>query len=249
MITISGRGGKGVQEKIVDAAAEAGVPWVMPNEWAPDTAHEGLIKDVSVFQSQGLIRERIAQLGKSSYIALSTGFWYEWSIAIPPAFGFDLINRKATLFDDGETKISTSTWPQVGRVVAGLLSLPVKPEGGNPDKCLENFRNKHVYVSSFVVNQKDMLESALRVTGTKEADWTITKEPSKQRYEDGLEAIKTGDHIGFAKMMYTRVFYPDGSGNFDKTRGTVNELLGLPKENIDEATKVGIERASIDPWA
>lgn len=58
-------------------------------------------------------RKAIAELGKSHYIGLSTGFWYEWSLAIPSAFGFDLVNRKATLFDDGEAKISTSTWAQV----------------------------------------------------------------------------------------------------------------------------------------
>jgi len=52
-------------------------------------------------------------LGKSSYIALSTGFWYEWSLAIPAAYGLDFANRSMTFFDEGETKILTSTWPQV----------------------------------------------------------------------------------------------------------------------------------------
>ena len=58
-------------------------------------------------------RKAIVDLGKSSYIALSTGFWYEWSLAIPAGFGIDFANRSVTLFDEGETKISTSTWPQV----------------------------------------------------------------------------------------------------------------------------------------
>lgn len=58
-------------------------------------------------------REAVTDLGKSSYIAVSTGFWYEWSLANPAAYGIDFANRTATLFDDGETKISTSTWPQV----------------------------------------------------------------------------------------------------------------------------------------
>ena len=58
-------------------------------------------------------RMAIADLGKSSYIAVCTGFWYEWSLAIPAGFGFDFANRTVTLFDEGETRISTSTWPQV----------------------------------------------------------------------------------------------------------------------------------------
>lgn len=58
-------------------------------------------------------RKTIVDLGKSSYIAVSTGFWYEWSLAIPAGFGIDFANRAVTFFDEGRTKISTSTWPQV----------------------------------------------------------------------------------------------------------------------------------------
>jgi hypothetical protein len=139
-------------------------------------------------------RKYIADQGKSNFIAVSTGFWYEWSLAIAPAFGVDLLNKKATLFDEGETKISISTWPQViqssmkliedkayplqvGRAVAALLSLPIKAEDGK-DTCLEQYANKMIYVNSFTINQKEMLESSYRVTDTKESDWEITKEPS-----------------------------------------------------------------------
>ncbi len=53
----------------------------------------------------------IEEIGKSSYVAVVTGFWYEYSLAMPPNYGFDFVNRAVTLFDEGETKISTSTWP------------------------------------------------------------------------------------------------------------------------------------------
>ena len=58
-------------------------------------------------------RKGIADLGKSSYIAVSTGFWYEWGLALPAAFGIDFAKRAVHFFDEGETKISTSTLPQV----------------------------------------------------------------------------------------------------------------------------------------
>ncbi|KAJ5855668.1 uncharacterized protein N7529_009612 [Penicillium soppii] len=227
------------------AAGEAGVSWILPNEWAPDTANENLIKDIMLFPSKEINRKAIADLGQSSYVAVSTGFWYEWSLAIPSAYGIDLINHTATLFDEGETKISTATWPQVGRTVAALLSLPITAENG---PCLDDFKNQLVYVDSFTVSQKDMLESAFRVTGTTEKDWTITKESAKERYEGGLKAMQEGDRIGFVKMLYTRIFFEDGAGNIE-SKGTVNELLGLPKEDIDEATKVALERSKTSPWS
>lgn len=130
--------------------------------------------------------------------------------------------------------------------MARLLSLPIKSE--EPDASLESFKDKVVYVKSFTVSQKDMLESAFRVTGTKESEWTITKEPSVKRYTTGLQQMKEGNRIGFAKMLYTRIFYKDGYGDIE-SKGTLNKVLELPEEDIDEATRRAIARAQEDPWA
>jgi hypothetical protein len=52
--------------------------------------------------------------------------------------------------------------------------------------------------------------------------------------------MKTGERVGFAKMIYGRVFSPDDCGNFEKAKGTINSLIGLPKEELVEATKAAI---------
>lgn len=93
-----------------------------------------------------------------------------------------------------------------------------------------------------------MLDSALRVTGTKLGDWTITKESATERFTTGLAEIKEGKRIGFAKMLYTRVFYSDGCGDVEHNKGTINSLLNLPTEDIDEATKIAIERSKAPSW-
>jgi hypothetical protein len=232
------------QSKLIKAAVDAEVAWILPNEWGPDSTHEGFIQDIAMaFVAKKRTREEIASLPKSSFIAVNTGFWYEWSLAIPVSYGFDFEKKTVTFFDDGETLTSMTSWPQVGRAVAALLSLPIEPEGGDETRSLSHFRNKNVYVSSFTISQKDIFESVLRVTRTKAEEWTTTKEPSNQRYQAGVKEMQGGDRTGFAKLLYSRVFYPDGFGNFEKTRGTINDLLGLPKENLDEATVAAIERS------
>jgi hypothetical protein len=236
--------------KLIEAAAEANVPWVLPTEWGCDTNNESLSNDIIVGPERKKHRDLITKLGKSSWIAVSTGFWYEWSLALKFGYGFDLVNRTVTLYDEGETPMCTSTWPQVGRAVASLLSLKIHPDGkGDDNACLDNFKNQFIYVSSFTVTQKDMLESVLRVTQTSRDDWTITKEPARARYAAGMEEMKSGDRMGFGKLLYARAFYPDDSGNVEKTRGLQNELLGLPKEDMDEFTKIAIERAKGDPMS
>ncbi len=109
-----------------------------------------------------------------------------------PAFGIDLISHTATLFDEGETKISSSTWSQVGRAVAAILSLSIKSEGDQALTCLEGFKNKDVYTKAFSINQKDMLASVCRVTGAKLEDWEVGKEASTQRYGNGVREMIGG---------------------------------------------------------
>lgn len=87
-----------------------------------------------------------------------------------------------------------------------------------------------------------MLESTLRVTGTQSNDWTITKEPAHERFATGMKEMQEGKRASFAKLM-ARGFYADGCGDFEHGKGTLNGVLGLPDEDIDEATQAAMERS------
>lgn len=244
IITLAVTAPPDTSEKLIRAAADAGVAYLLPNEWGPDTQVEDVVRDVPSFAKGPEARKLIQQLGVSQCLSVSTGFWYEWSLAIPASFGFDFSSQTATFFDDGSTPLSTSTWPQVGRAVAALLSLPIKAEGGDSERCLEHFKDGHVYVNSFTLTQADMLASVLRVTGDKPEDWTVTREPARERYSKACEAVQNGERIAYVRQMYTRIFFDDGNGNFEKTRGVANGILDLPREDLDEATARAIERAT-----
>ena len=86
-----------------------------------------------------------------------------------------------------------------------------------------------------------MLNSIMRVTGTTLKDWKIEHEPSTSRYKAGVEELQEGNILGFYKLMYTRVFYQDGSGEFEASKGLQNDVLGLPKEDMDEHTKIAVQ--------
>lgn len=80
-----------------------------------------------------------------------------------------------------------------------------------------------------------MLDSILRVTGDKESDWTFKTEDSHERYADAVEMRKRGVITGFIRTLYTRVMWPNGGG--DTQAKVVNGILGLPAEDLDEATR------------
>lgn len=231
--------------KLIDAAVEAGVAWIMPNEWGVDVSKVEMGTDVLVRDGILAIRSYIERLGgdKTSWVGLCCGFWYEFSLAGTEArYGFDFDRKELTLYDDGTTKINTSTWPQVGRAVAKLLSLKILPDTEqDTSPSLRRFRNKPVYISSFFVSQRDMFDSVLRVTGDDEKDWKVTHENVVDRFKRGQELLKQGQTLGFGILLYARLFYKDGAGDFNAQLS--NQALGLPEEDLDKATKVAVEMA------
>lgn len=245
IITIAYTAPPETHSKLVRAAAEAGVPYVMPNGWGTDTMNEKLQEDTMYGKRLIAARGQIESLGVSKWIALVCGFWYEFSLGgTQDRYGFDFHNRSVVFFDDGNARINTSTWLQCGRGVASLLSLKLLPEDENDkDPAIDNWANGTVYISSFLVSQKDMFESVKRVTGTTEAEWKITYEGSEERYKKAVQDLHDGDRNGFVRLLYTRVFYPNGGGDYETSKGLQNEILGLPEEDLDEATREAIRLA------
>ncbi|KAK9253939.1 hypothetical protein V1507DRAFT_497586 [Lipomyces tetrasporus] len=160
--------------KLVRAAAKAGVPYVLPNWFGHDAANSTLICT------------EIESLGISSYLLLVCNFWYEFSLGGgPDRYGFDFKKRSFVLFDDGNVAINTSTWT-------------------DRSPTLSQFRDGSIYISSFRLSQRDMFESVKRVTGTTDADWTITHEAAEQCWKDGQAALQQGSMNAFTKMLYSR---------------------------------------------
>lgn len=213
---------------LIDAAIEAGVKWLVPNEYGINPPNEEVARDTITGERIKRIRDYITEkgAGKTSFIAVSCGFWYEFSLAgTEVRYGFDFDKKEVTFYSGGKVKMNTTSFPQLGRGVASLLSLKVLPEDENDrSPTLSNWKNGTVYISSFFVNQQDMFQSVLRVTGDKESDWKIHDEDVKERYEAGKAEMQMGSMRGFGKMLYARLFYPDGAADFNDRLD--NKVLG-----------------------
>ncbi|KAJ4292736.1 hypothetical protein N0V90_009399 [Kalmusia sp. IMI 367209] len=248
IITMSFAAPRDAVLKLIRAAAKASVQFILPNWYGPDPANENLCEDTMLVGMRDSACNEVKKLGVSSYFLLASGFWYEWSLGGGPnRYGFDFKKRELVLFDSGETPMNTTTWPQSGRAIAKLLSLKVLPEDEKDrSTTLSQFRNKPVYISSFRLTQRDMFESVKRITGTQDADWTITYESSEQRWKDSSAEVKQGNFNAFTKMLYSRTWFPNGGGDHETSRGLSNGVLGLPVEDLDEWTIVAIRMAEND---
>ncbi|KAJ5181596.1 hypothetical protein N7449_011743 [Penicillium cf. viridicatum] len=234
VITLGVQAPEDLHTRIATAAAKAGVPYIMPNAYGYPISPEG-VKDTDSYGKRVVTRIADAQTGASSSVTLPCGFWYEWSLACGEQwFGFTIKDRKVTFFDNGTRTVSVSTWDQCGRALAALLSLP--ESGATP--ALADFKNKDVLINSFRISQRDMLDSLHRVSGTTDSDWEISHESVAKRLADGTEEFAKGAFTGIPKMLYASVFSPTNQeSDFAGTMELANDVLKLPKEDLDEATQ------------
>ncbi|MCJ1313038.1 hypothetical protein MMC25_006714 [Agyrium rufum] len=232
IITLQGRCPPEIQSNMIKAAANVGVPWVLPNEYGQDLSNEKLIEGVEILAHKKVYRDEIEKLGRSSWIGICSNLWYDFSLGFG-SYGIKIADRKAEIYDDGNTSITTTTVPQVGRAVAKLLSLPIDSKDS---PCLSDYKNKYIYVKSFDVTQNQMLASVQRATGTTDADWTITHVALDEWMQQGWEKLKSGNFMGFINVMYGRTF-TKGLGDQFHGREVANEKLGLEEEDLDEVTK------------
>lgn len=229
------------QSKLIVAAAKAEVPWVLPNEFGGDTSNEQFGNEILVGPPKRKARALIDSLGKSSWIGITSSFWYEYSLCGPGLFGIDIANREVLFFDDGNQRIHTSTFQQISRAVAEVLSLPVLPENEDDKKLtLGAFRNNFARLCSFALNQREMFDAVKRATGTSDADWKIDFIPARKKYEEYKKMLPTGDRRAFAGVLYTRYFFPGETAGLYETD---NAKLCLPKEDLDDLTKKTVKMA------
>lgn len=86
--------------------------------------------------------------------------------------------------------------------------MKITPEGEDDQSVtlVTHFKNKSAYIPSLAVNQRDMFEAILRVTGTEIKHWKLTGVSVDEYYKGALEEIKNGSRIGFGKALYSRGF-------------------------------------------
>ncbi|TLS21172.1 uncharacterized protein PpBr36_10551 [Pyricularia pennisetigena] len=212
----------GDQKLWIEAAAEAGVPLVVPTEFGSDPDPESrIVKDSPIVAGKKPVRDLINDRGMA-WSAVVNNPWFDWSL--PNGFwGFDIAARTARLYDGGRTRFVTTNVGTVGKATAGLLSLP--------DAELARFHDKPVFLKSFYITQRDILAALLKATGTEEKDWKIEEVDADEFIE---QADKAGE-FGHISAFYAMHMSEGRGGDYNHKVGDTMELLGaVEKETLDE---------------
>ncbi|EAT81740.1 hypothetical protein HBH56_119110 [Parastagonospora nodorum] len=215
-----------LQVTLIEAAAKAGVPWVLPTEFGSDI-NSPIAKDFEITGMKKKYRDLIEEKG-SSWVAIVNNPWFDWSLKAG-LWSIDVPGKKATLYNVNDTKFNTSTLSQVGTAVARLLSLP--------DEKLNAYKNRSLYVRSFLVSQYDIFDSVVRATGTKESEWEVKMQKPEEAIEASRKAVAEGNMMAFVGEFYTAHMQAGRGGNYEEKAVTDAATIGLEKENLDEVVK------------
>ena len=132
---------------------------------------------------------------------------------------YDVAGKKATIWDTGDVKWSATTLATIGLAVKNALLIS------------EKTANKYLGIASFTVTQNEVLAAFEKATGTK---WEVERVQSEEKKKVGEEMWGKGDIQGAFILIAYAMFVAGHGCNFPEELGTANELLSLPKEELDD---------------
>jgi hypothetical protein len=138
------------------------------------------------------------------------------------SLGFNLKDKKATIYDSGNEPFTTTNLATIGLAIAAILKKP------------DETANKYLDIASFVTTQNEILKILEEESGAK---WTVEKGDTAAAGKNADESLAKGEYGpafgGFLKVL----FFADGKGTSPKDGDLANGLLGLPKDDLRATIK------------
>jgi len=78
VITLSILTATDIQTNFIKAAARAGVPWILPNEYGNDGENPEVLKNIPILVDKKKYRDLIEELGVSSWIGIASNLWIDY---------------------------------------------------------------------------------------------------------------------------------------------------------------------------
>ena len=215
------------QKKIIDAAVTAGVKRFLPSDFGSDLsveANKSVPLNMPKIEIHHYLAEKLKTHPEFSYTVVCNGPFFDWCLKLG-LFG-NLKTHDMTLWDGGETKVSTTTLASVGKAVAGVF------------KNLEATKNKEIRVADTTITQKQVIEVVKEIDGK---EWTTKTGSTAEVYQIALDEMKKPEpNMGLAifNQLYRILFSVEHGTCFeDKLDNNKVGLSVMTKEQVKEVVK------------
>lgn len=219
-----------VHLRMIDAAIEAGIQRFIPTEYGNNTC-AAAAELVTLYEDKAKVAAYLREKESTglTWTAVHTGQFFDWGIE-SGWLDYHLEEKRVTIYDSGDKKWSTSN---LGTASAAVAKVLLKPE---------ETKNKPLYVASFTVSQRQVLEALEKATG---ATWKVENISSADALKRAAE-LDDKDYSDGLKLLILMLLYADDAdrgANFEKF-GLANDLLGLPQEDLMEVISRIVKRKS-----
>ncbi|KAI1208148.1 NmrA-like family protein [Annulohypoxylon truncatum] len=210
----------GQEDKFINAAVKAGVKRFISSDFGSNTRNA---KTLAMFPMMGgkarVNSELQAKEGTGlTWTAIHTGIFLD--VGLMTGFlGYDLKEHTATIWDDGNATFSVSTKGNVAKAVTRVLRNP------------EITSNQHVFVSSLETSMNEILSGLEKGQGVKYAVCYTTTE---EEVTYGKEMLAKGEFMKSHKLLLAANLIPGYGNNFAEEEKLWNNVLGVPRESIDD---------------
>lgn len=173
------------------------------------------------------------------YTALITGPFFDWGtistffwdkqktdprigLVNHQFLGFDIPNKKVTLYNGGTDPFNSTTLESIGAAVVSILSTP------------EKFKNKPIRISDFFNSQKEVLNIIEAETGS---TFEVTEVDIDKIQADTEAALRKGEWTqpNIFGAITASVFATKAASKWGTTDDTLS--LGLPKKDLKTEIK------------
>ncbi|KAL8407706.1 hypothetical protein RB594_006517 [Gaeumannomyces avenae] len=223
-------------DRLIDAAADAGVYRFIPSDFSLDPLSPKL-NALPIFMARGRRHEHLAARCKESgmtWTSVACGPFLDWNLRTG-FMNIDIFNRKATLMDGGNNAVPWTSLDDVGRAVAELMLRPGETE------------NRPVFVQTCAASPRRMLELCRDAFGTAPDDWDVRCADSTVVRDGAMTLVRAGkvDMQVFGALVAYANSQPDLAHPWGEKCD--NELLGIKELSDAELMQLIRECAKKGP--
>ena len=142
-------------------------------------------------------------------------------------YGIDPTAKTATIWGDGSTRFSSSTYAGIAQAVVSILENPVRT------------KNQTVYISSFEFSLNELLDAYKTVFG--DEGWKVEYREIDSGIEEARQKIGAEDFMtrmkAIGRLALLSTVKPGLGGDFVESGISWNEELGVEREDLVEVLR------------
>ena len=214
---------------LFDAAEQAGVKRFIPSEFGGNTQNSEIasVMEFPFGQKHKLLKYlKTKESSGLSWTAIGNGVFFDWSFQKTQGHFLllDLQKRSAVIQDEGNDRFSCTNLNTVALAIVRVLQKP------------EETKNKFLFIQSFSMSQNELLAALEKEIGGPKFEVTHVK--NEEFMAENLPKAQAGDFGGIMGVIIGTVVK---HGNNELEDGFANELLELPKEDLETSLKAALK--------